>query len=435
MMQPSDNELDKLFKEAGDNYQATGANPDWKEMEALLDKHMPVSKDPWRRRFFLFILLFLLLGGTYIYFYDSTGKSSKTGKEQHALNIPSGTIVSPPAHPNGNGTTVNGSQQEQKSLLRDKEQQPDEKDLVSKRNIRKKNKTAGKTKISIYTAEVGENNQSPGPGDMTSSTNKKERANTTGDLTTETTPQTEIKDKGVNNKIPEKTVPQEDTIAENKTPVVTEKTAAGKKNKNSQKRKNPLEFSLVYAPELTTIRFSNTDKPGSNYGLLVGYHISKNLTLQTGLIKSRKNYIADGNDFTLSFQLPPNHKLDRVDGYCMMYEIPLNIKSQFSNWKKLNWFYTAGISSYFMKSEFYKYFYITNYGDYTKSFRYDSQQNYWLSVATIGLGLEKTISNGLTVAAAPFIKIPFRGMGAGKLKLTGMGINFSLSYVPAFAKK
>lgn len=122
------------------------------------------------------------------------------------------------------------------------------------------------------------------------------------------------------------------------------------------------------------------------------------------------------------------HKLKKADGYCMMYEIPLNIKAQITNGRKINFFYTAGVSSYFMTSENYTYHYTTNYGGYDKNVQYNSQQNYWLSVAAIGLGVEKQISNTLHIAAMPYFKIPLKGMGAGNLQMLSSGINFSLSY-------
>ena len=137
----------------------------------------------------------------------------------------------------------------------------------------------------------------------------------------------------------------------------------------------------------------------------------------------------------LTYPLPANYKLNKVDGYCMMYEIPLNVKSTISTGKKINLFYTAGISSYFMKSEFYTYYYATNYRSYTKSAEYNSQKNYWLSVATLGLGIEKEITPTLNIAAMPFLKIPFKGMGVGNLKLMGTGINFTLSWKPPIGKK
>ena len=434
MMQMSNNELEKLIKEAGDQYQASGSNPDWEKMQALLDKNMPARKHPRRRGFFLFILLFLLMGGAYLYFNNSNHKTSIPVKEQNASIIPANPIPSQMVIPAMEGPTINDSQKQQTPLLQNKETNQKQNEIVVNRSVNAQNKIAGNIKINTYMGEVGENNPPAKTVEVAASPNENENVNTTIGSTTETTPKNEITGTGVNNKSGEKTAAPEVAIAENKKNSERKNTTSDKKKKTTEKRKHSFEFSLVYAPELTTIRFSNIDKPGSNYGLLVGYNISKNLALQTGIMKSKKNYTVNGGDFKINWPIPPPYKLTRVNGYCNMYEIPLNIKYQISRKKKINTSAIAGISSYFMTGESYTYQYTSNYGAYSRSRQYSSQKNYWFSIATIGIGFEKEISKKLYVAATPFVKIPFRGMGTGDLKLLSTGINFSLSYRPSFTK-
>ena len=118
-------------------------------------------------------------------------------------------------------------------------------------------------------------------------------------------------DPGENKSLNESKPSTEPLIAENKLPPASNDAANKKQKQAGETVKHPLEFSLIYAPELTTIGFSHFDKPGSNFGLLIGYPLSKHFTVQTGLIKSKKNYIANGEDFVLDYTLPGNHTLTK----------------------------------------------------------------------------------------------------------------------------
>jgi hypothetical protein len=88
-----------------------------------------------------------------------------------------------------------------------------------------------------------------------------------------------------------------------------------------------------------------------------------------------------------------------------------------------------------MTGEYYTYNVSTTTGSYNRKQEYSSQKNYWLSLGSLSIGVEKKLSDNLSISAAPFVKIPFRGVGQGELKLTGTGINFMLSYKPFFSKK
>lgn len=431
-MQPSDKDIDKLIKDAGDNFQATGTTPDWAKMEALLDKHLPVKKDPKRKLLLLFLLLLFLAGTTYIYF-NGNRKDGITAKEKK----PSGSNVYPvpnrPANREAENALANELENHPAPLLQNDQPNQNQQHTIFKKSTGMRKGVKANSRINTHQPGVAENSLTDAPsGNASASTNTSTENSNTVPLTGPTTQNENTKTENIP---ATKTTSAGSAIDSNKLIVVNEKAAGNKKNNPVKKRKQPLEIILLYAPELTTIRFTNIDKAGSNYGLLVGYPITKNISLQTGIIKSRKNYIANGSDFELKYPLTGNYKLTKVNGYCMMYEVPLNIKSGLGSFKKFNLFYTAGISSYFMTSEYYTYHYASSNGIYSRSRKYTEQKNYWLSLANTGIGIERAISNNFNVAAMPFLKIPFKGMGEGNLKLLSTGINFSLSYKPSFAKK
>ena len=494
MIQDKDNEFDDLIRDAADKYAASGAAPDWEKMEGMLDAHLPAKKGGRRRILFLLIpLFFLLLGGTYFYLARLNNKEPvavkkitgntdalKTeimppGEPQQAAPKPAGTVQHEPASTGIESVTKNDvDNNKNSSLQNEKVNKPVNSTLsageagpAAKNNItgsgkeystsslqrkkttsrkqnevavgngkinRKKNKTAGNLGVTTYGGEVGENNRSTKTVDDASSANKNDIAkNNTDSINDISTPvQNKIADTS-NRKLSEKIIsPEIVTNGNKKIPVGKKNKPDDKKEKADSKRKKTFEVSLIYAPELTTIRFTNIDKPGSNYGILLGYDISKKVTLQTGVLRSRKNYIANGGDYKSGYTVPPPYKLTSVKGYCNMYEIPLNVKYKISQKKDFSIFAIAGISSYFMTSEYYTFKYNSPGNSYDRSREYDTQKNYWFSLATIAAGFEKGISKKFSVGATPYLKIPFKGMGSGDLKLLSTGINFSLSYRPSF---
>jgi hypothetical protein len=435
MLPDQDNEFDDLIKSAGDNYHAPGNKADWEQMNALLDKHLPVKKDNRRRLLILFFILFVLLGLTYLYINTLNFKSISDVKRADRPLAP----ATAPANKN------NTDAKEDNDAARQKEP-------VGVPAPKKQGSSTVQSTGSVPVTATGKAAIQRSPTKKKSSARTEqaglaESESATKEHNTEPAENQKAEiDDSIRSRDPfagsvEENLAVTDTLKPAPLAIAPALAAPNdtipqnKSEKKSAKTKRPLELSLLYAPEITTVGFTHFEKPGSNYGFLLGYQLFKNLKLQTGFIKSRKNYIAAGEDYTFDYPLPPNHKITQVDGYCNMYEIPLNVTSYITRGKKLNWFYTAGISSYFMKSEYYTYYYVTNYGQYQKSVSYEEQKNYWFSLATIGAGLEKQFSPAISFSAMPFIKIPFEGVGEGHLKLTGIGINFLLSYKPAFSSK
>ncbi|MCW3090586.1 MAG: porin family protein [Ferruginibacter sp.] len=431
MTLPSDKELDKLIKEAAGQFESAGAVPNWEGMRSLLDEHLPTKKDRDRKPLLimLFLFLFTLIGGSYFYFAAKNSKeiaqnlpkeiarikpvTSKQAATKKEIGVPLKKAVEVSPAANASLITRSSNTQKKNSILK---------------NI-SKNRKAGFSKITTSPGNIIEENL---PGEKTESSQLNETV-----ITTETQPISPREQPGKKEApaIKNDTVDTQIAKVEITQKPGSDSTFSNLKNRVPNNKKNPFTIALLYAPELTTIKLSNLDKPGSNYGILIGYDISGKLNFQTGIIKSRKNYIADGKDFKTNYPVPPSYKLATAQGYCNMYEIPLNLSWKLSGpKKKLNIYAIGGISSYFMMREYYNLLYTSPASSYNWLDQEDTQKNYWLSLFTIGAGFEKAISEKIRIAASPFVKIPLKGMGAGELKLLSTGINFSLSYRPSFLR-
>ena len=188
-----------------------------------------------------------------------------------------------------------------------------------------------------------------------------------------------------------------------------------------------LSLSLVGAPDMSNVKFTNSDKVGFNVGALIGYRFSQKWSVSTGLLYTRKNYTAEGKDFN-----PPkgtwidNVRLDEVEGYCKMYDIPVNIRYDLTNGNKHRYFVSTGLSSYLMKKEDYHYYY--QYTNGSPGYRHrsgNSTARHWASIVNISAGFEQKIGRRFSLQAEPYFKIPLTGVGFGNLKLNSYGVYLS----------
>lgn len=443
MLHLSDSELDKLASNASENHEAIGAVPDWEKIELLLKQHMPVKKEPRRRIFFILLALFLLLGGSYFYFANDNN-IKPTIKSTIATYA---TSKNTPVNPGGSvaiSTPPGSNLPTTKSINTDPVQ--NKQGQSANLPVRDKN-ISGQPPVSLH-KQLSVHGKNAGIASMAINSNEPQEINTiaqekkiqavnipgekAGSITITDDPSIKQAKTGTVNPVSDK--PKNTLTVADEKKVTTSKKAPGSKINTKSKYKKNFDISLVYAPELTTVRFTHTDKLGSNYGFLVGYNIIRNISVRTGLINSRKNYTAAGKDFTLNYPPPPGYKLNNASGYCKMVELPLNIKYQFSGTDKVKFFVTAGLSSYFMKSEYYTINFKNDYYARDITHTYNTQRNYWFSVADLEAGIEKQISKKLFIAASPFMKVPLTGMGEGKLKLQGAGILFFVTYKTARQK-
>lgn len=201
-------------------------------------------------------------------------------------------------------------------------------------------------------------------------------------------------------------------------------------SKSKDEISKPKKFyaGMLAGPDISTIKFQKISRTGFNLGVVIGYHLNKRFSLQTGLVYNKKTYYTKGSYFnTTHLYLPPDYKIKTVDGNCQMYEVPLIVHYRLSSKKRNSLLLNAGISSYLMKGEKYDYFVEHNGYEYTKAASYDKRSVKAMAAAIGGVGLQNSIGKGITLNINPYFKIPLGGVGVGKLPITSGGINISLT--------
>jgi hypothetical protein len=192
------------------------------------------------------------------------------------------------------------------------------------------------------------------------------------------------------------------------------------------------------SPDLSVVRISDMMslmQPGPSASLLVERGIGEKWTVQTGIIRSLKKYSVNMGDYKWPDTWKQNQMPVSVDGACQVFEIPLNIRYDLAHRPKTRWFIGAGASSYRMNNEKYVYNYKYD-NDPTIKWRKKEASTGWyfLSHANASVGYERRLAERLSLVAEPYLRVPLRGVGFGKVNLFTGGVWFSLRYTPVYRK-
>jgi hypothetical protein len=213
---------------------------------------------------------------------------------------------------------------------------------------------------------------------------------------------------------------------------------AEKESNELKEKKAPmataLNLKLVLSPDFSSIEFFTPDKrPGWNYGFLMGYSINSRWSVYSGLIVSRKIYYSTKikEQYSTGYN---DYPVKRLEGDCKVLDIPVNVYYRVFMRNSLSFTVGAGFSSYIMKSEDYVYELDKSYGDntYTQSIRDKNQE--WFKVLNLSVMVEKQVGKRTFLEFEPFVKAPLAGVGEGEVSLVSLGAFLNLRYA-LFVKK
>ncbi len=207
-------------------------------------------------------------------------------------------------------------------------------------------------------------------------------------------------------------------------------SAKAARKKKTSKNNKAVNIGLVAGMDISTVKFTHGDNAGYNFGLMAGYQFNRRWSVYTGIVYTKKNYKLDGSDYH-----PPKHywtqyvKLEEVEGYCRMWELPLQVRYTFNPGAKTAFFASTGLSSYFMKKQQYNYSYKNNMNQQlTAAWSNDSTFKHVFSILHLSAGFEKPLGKHMNWQIEPYAKIPLGGVGFGNIRLSSFGVNFSVQY-------
>jgi hypothetical protein len=214
------------------------------------------------------------------------------------------------------------------------------------------------------------------------------------------------------------------------------KTMAKQKKKND-KIKQPLEFGLIVGPDMSAVSFGPLYKPGYNFGVQVSYRFNDRWSVNAGAIYTKKFYKTDSSHFNYKESTwPGNRTLSQVEGNCSMWDIPVNVRYDFSFNDKRRWFASTGLSTYLMDKEDYDVYYRWNGGPaYPMPLVNNTNSTYLFSIWNLSVGMERSLGKRFSLQAEPYLKVPLKDLGKGNIRMNSYGVLFTLKYKPFLQSK
>ena len=175
--------------------------------------------------------------------------------------------------------------------------------------------------------------------------------------------------------------------------------------------------------DLSAVRFRSL-KTGTTKGFIIGYAFNKRWSIESGLLWDTKRVYDDGSHFTPPGYTPSSGiTIVAVNGKSRLYELPVNIKYTIIPGKH-SLFATTGLSSYFMRSENYDYKYVQSSQPGGRNYlSYKNATRNWLSVVNLSAGYTYQLRNMGTLRVEPYLKLPVKNIGVGKMPIMSTGLN------------
>ncbi|TDB63721.1 porin family protein [Arundinibacter roseus] len=189
-----------------------------------------------------------------------------------------------------------------------------------------------------------------------------------------------------------------------------------------------------FSPDMSSVGMKQMTRPGPSASLFVDYYISRKLALQTGIVRSLKTYSALPGQYEWPTSWTQKQMPSSVDGSCQVFELPVNLRYDIRQGQISRWFVSSGVSSYKMQNEKYTYHY-KYYDPNIRWWNWEGKTGWYLfSHLNVSAGYERRLSKHVSLVAEPFLRVPLRGVGFGKVNLYTAGMWFSARYTPTFKK-
>lgn len=197
------------------------------------------------------------------------------------------------------------------------------------------------------------------------------------------------------------------------------------------KKPKRLYVGLYVAPDYTTVKYQPGNKVGFDFGGLLGYKITKSLSIEAGMSVDKKYYTSDGKYYNANYKLQGwlenKGTLLNISGYSNLTSFPLTLKYDFKPGREGNFFVAGGLISYIVHEENYRYQFDKNRIIYTADRSTKISTTNMLANVSISAGYESALGNFCNFRIEPYYRVPVKGIGLGGLPITSMGINIGLT--------
>lgn len=424
--------IENRIKEAAENSEPAFDEHAWTLMEARLDK-----EDNKKPRFLLwwFVLPFLFIAAGILYFYFNNKPADKITANEKGQIITKDKSALPQNIPAATSSAVSNRNNGNKKINFNKNKTSG-KDQAAKQLLNSINVVA-----TDFSNRIPEKIQDIKKGKLSSIISAgiaTETDSTSGSLDFANS----ISEETVVNKVPgnnDRVILNDTLIKTDSSKINIVKNLPDKKRTTEIKGLKPSRFYFLAslgadAANVKLLSFKNSQVT-AKYGVGIGYQLNKKLSVQTGFYAVRKKYVAGPGDYNAkSGSYWSTVQILKVDASCLVYEIPLTLRYNVFQKPTTLYYATAGLSSYIMKNEAYKYNYIRYNMPYESSKVYTGNKNFF-SVSTLSVGIEKKISPYISIQAEPSVSLPISGVGDGRVKLYSTALQVAIKYQPGKKRK
>lgn len=180
----------------------------------------------------------------------------------------------------------------------------------------------------------------------------------------------------------------------------------------------------------TNIKSQEMSRAGANYGLVAGWRFNDRISVETGLLRSNKNYETSGQYFSMKNMtgaMPPDMKLMDVKSTTDLLQVPVHFRYDVINKSQHRLFGSAGFSSYVLFREDNRYHTMHNGTEGMMYSTYKNRRSYIAGSFDLAIGYEKRIGKQSSLRISPYTQLPLKGMGMGELQLTTAGVRLALT--------
>jgi hypothetical protein len=475
-MEYLDNEMDDLFRKAGEHYPLKTTDSDWDAVLGRLqpptgspaDAESPVSKKrPNKNRRFFWLLLLLPLGFFGAKYFSGSGEYNtiaktdqvrlKTEKDQTgnaSASAVSGdqekTSAAGSTRPaeqelTGRSATIRNTESRALPELRNRisdapADPPEGYEKKDRNNQRQASDQSGLPDKSNHPATgsdvanpVGAEKQQASGTDLTGNANNTrqgaidpDNGNKNGISAAKDQASPDGNNAGAKNNAVQPEKPEQ-TVREKDSAAVSASGGHEKPAKRSAKKEKGIYVSLLAGPDFSTVKLQSVKNMGYSFGLLLGYRFNRHISLESGVYWDKKQYYSDGKYFDKSkTNIPRTTEINDIDGNCSMFEIPVSFRYDFGFGRKGRFFSTVGLNSYIMKKE--NYDYTTNdYPGWSRKVSYNNSSNNIFSILQLSAGYEYSLGKIGRIRVEPYLNIPFKGVGIGSMPISSAGLHLGIT--------
>ncbi len=215
------------------------------------------------------------------------------------------------------------------------------------------------------------------------------------------------------------------------------KSEENKNTMSTEKKKKPSIIKPVHekgfyagvmvGPDFSKVQSGPFSSVGFNSTFLAGYKINK-IFFETGLSSATKYYYSEGKAFNeKGASMPDGMKVNNLESRSKILEIPIKAGYYFYQKKKTNLFISGGVATYIMTNEKNNYNVTMNGSPEKMEGLYTKNNLKMPAVFSISAGVEKNISGLIKIRIEPYLKLPLQGIGVGKLPVTSAGIQIGIT--------